>query len=219
MGIQPTGGSTITSVEWIVKGIGVVRFLFVFGEWMDPIMENSIFNNGSNVMGAISLEELIPSDDIILEQLRASGGSLNDAADTTLTSMDQEITLWPIPIEREVIIQPPDVVSQLAAEAADAGLSGNNLLPEAMPQLDGISNILKFAFNMDLSRPADATITETSDFGLPIADIAQNGQTQTFQLKFVRKKNSALTYTPMYSQSPDRSSFVPLTGVENHKLD
>ncbi len=213
-GPEPTGGSTITSIEWLVKGVGAVRFLFAFGDWLDPIVENSLFNNGSNVVSAQTLEAFISADDLISEQLRVSGGSLADAADTVLTGSHQEIVLWPVPIEREIIFLPIDAGSQLAAKAIEAGLSGNDAQPGASPQLDGIPNILKFAFNMDLSRPAFTAINEASNFGLPIADVVQNGQTQTFQLKFVRQKNSALTYTPIYSQSPDRSSFVPLTGIE-----
>ncbi len=207
------GPSTSTSIEWVVKGIGAVRLLFAFGEWLDPIISNSIFNNGSNVVGAISLEELIPESDIFSEHLRASGGNPNDAADTHLTEVGQEIILWPVPEEREYVFE-ADAKSQLETAAVSAGLAGDEALPEAIPQNDGVPNILKFAFNMDLASPDSQTLSGEGNSGLPAISIVEESQTKKLQFDFLRRKNSGLTYTPVYSTDLDPQTFSPATGTE-----
>ncbi|MDG2167270.1 MAG: hypothetical protein P8L44_04990 [Opitutales bacterium] len=169
LGVTDNFGPSITTIEWTVKGVGLVKLLIVFIEWIDPIVDNSIFSNGSGVIGATTLEELIPQDDFISEQLLASGGNANDAEDTILTTTGQQIVLWPIPPEREIAPPPADPATQIENAAASAGLSGEELLPLAMPKRDGVQNLMKFAFNLDFSKPDSRTWLPGSDSGLPLA--------------------------------------------------
>ncbi len=207
-------GSSGTTIEWTVKGIGVVRILTAFGEHLDPILNNSIFNNGSNVVGATTLEDLIGSENITTEQLRVSGGSIVDAADTILTQLNQEIVLWPIPEDREVVMVVADAPSQIAEAAGDAGLSGNDALPLATPHNDRVPNVLKFAFNMNLSKSDTHTLSSGGNSGLPTIDIVGEGQNQTLQLEYIRRKNSGLTYVPEYSTTLAPQSYIAITGPE-----
>ena len=112
------------------------------------------------------------------------------------------------------MLPPADATSQLAAYAADAGLSGNDLLPQAIPQNDGVENIIKFAFNMDLSAPASNVLSNTGTSGLPLVAVIEDSQNKKFQLKYIRRKNSGLTYTPMYSTTLDPQSYLPFYGTE-----
>lgn len=207
------GPTTLTSIEWTVKGIGVVRLLLVDGAWLDEIVRRSVFNNGSNIVGVISLEELIPSIDWFSEILRSSGGSLTDAADTILMGEGQEITLWPIPEEREYVYL-ADPTSQLADAATNAGLSGEELLPLAIPQNDGVPNILKFAFNMDLSNADTHTLSNVGSSGLPAVVVVKDGADRILKIEFIRRKSSGLTYTPIYSPALDPQTFTTVIGPE-----
>ncbi len=212
-GSNEIGPTTLTSIEWTVKGIGVVRLLIASGGWLDEIVSRSLFNNGSNVVGVISLEELIPTSDLFSEILRSSGGNLTDAADTILTDVGQEIILWPIPEEREVVYL-ADPTSQLADAAKNAGLTGDDLTPEAIPMNDGIPNILKFAFNMDLSNADTHTLSNEGSSGLPAVAILKDGTDRILQIDYIRRKNAGLIYTPVYSTSLNPQSFVTVTGIE-----
>ena len=213
-GVTENGPTSLTTIEWTVKGIGIVRMVLVFGEWLDDIVSNSIFDNGSGVVGATSLEQLIPQENWTSEILRASGGDLNDAADTILTSTGQEIILYPIPPEREIIVPPSNPTELIAQAATEAGLNGDDLLPLAVPQQDGVQNLLKYAFNMDMSKPDARPWSPDSNTGLPLAQMTQNNLSEVFQIKYLRRKNSGLTYTPVYSTDLSPLSFTTFPGTE-----
>lgn len=213
-GVTETGPTSITTIEWTVKGIGLVRMVLIFGEWLDDIVQNSLFDNGSNVVGATSLEQLISQDNWVSEILRASGGNLNDAADTILTTTGQEIILYPTPPER-VVVTPPSSPSELITQvASEAGLSGNDLLPEAIPQKDGVPNLLKLAFNLDFSRPDSHVWIPDSNSGLPSPQVRTEELLTLFEIKFLRRKNAGLTYTPVYSTNLAPESFTTFPGTE-----
>ena len=214
LGVTQSGPTSITTIEWSVKGIGQVRMILVFGEWLDDIVNNSIFDNGSGVIGATSLDQLITQEDIVTEILRSSGGNLNDAADTILTTTGQEITLFPIPPERQVVTPPSNPSELIAQVAADAGLSGANLQPEAIPQNDGVSNLLKLAFNLDFSKPDSKVWVNGTNTGLPSPRVTTEDALPQFEIKFIRRKNSGLTYTPVYATDLAPQSFSAFPGSE-----
>ncbi len=105
--------------------------------------------------------------------------------------------------------QPATRVSQIisvlggfAEAAAAAGLTGTDANPAATPFLDGVPNLLKYAFNMNLTGPDSSTMVPGGNKGLPavrFSDSLVGGG--TIQILFVRRRNSDLTYAPQASSS------------------
>jgi hypothetical protein len=85
-----------------------------------------------------------------------------------------------------------------------AGLSGPSAALDASPFNDGVKNLLKYAFNMNLSGPDSATMPLGGSSGLPGITAQQNGGASVFRFEFLRRKNSGLIYTPQ--KSPDISN-------------
>lgn len=105
------------------------------------------------------------------------------------------------------------IASDDADEAVfDIALSGLGVDPAASPAGDGIPNLLKFAFNMDLSAP-DVRILEpgTGTAGLPSVLRTGQGAGAKFRIEYLRRKGSQLTYTPKISG--DLANFQPLAAV------
>lgn len=86
--------------------------------------------------------------------------------------------------------------------AAGNGLSGADLAPTANPANDGVSNLLKYAFNMDPTMPDVTELTPgTGTSGLPAYDTTGSGASSFFRFEFIRRIGSGLIYTP--KKSPD----------------
>jgi len=105
------------------------------------------------------------------------------------------------------------VTAQVAADAviATAGLNGPNAALDATPHNDGVENLLKYAFNMNLSGPDAATMPPGGASGLPGITTQPNGASSVFRYEFVRRRNSGLIYTPQKSgELTNPASWVPL---------
>ncbi|MBT8037288.1 MAG: hypothetical protein KJO21_07055 [Verrucomicrobiae bacterium] len=89
---------TVTRIDWIVKGHGVVRSLPIEGQYLDFLMDLHIFNDGSNVVGATSLANLGLTQNPSSEVLRSSGGHLANPSDTFLVQTNQRLEMWPWPV-------------------------------------------------------------------------------------------------------------------------
>jgi hypothetical protein len=100
---------------------------------------------------------------------------------------------------------------QLLADAmAAAGLSGPNAQPGATPFNDGVSNLLKYAFNMNLAGPDCRTLVPgTGTVGLPVMRIVSG----TVRYEFLRRKNSGLIYTPQQSSNLSNSGWQAASGT------
>jgi len=189
--------TTSTSIEWIVKGIGSIRLLLVSDSWMDLILSESVFNDGSNVVGAIDLDTLISPDYRLVEVLRASGGDLSEATNTVLTKTAQVIELWG---------KSNEVPLSFETYAANAGLTGADASAEAMPFGDGISNWVKYAFKIPLN--VRYGIDSGAGVGLPVLRIDGS----VLRLEYIQRKNAGLVYTPMISSTLAADDFTPLEG-------
>ncbi|MCB1133576.1 MAG: hypothetical protein KDN05_20830, partial [Verrucomicrobiae bacterium] len=91
-----------------------------------------------------------------------------------------------------------------------AGLAGPNASLLATPYEDGVENLLKYAFNMNLSGPDVSTLVPGGTSGLPIHTVDRTGPETVWRVEFLRRKGSGLIYTPMKSTTLD--SFEPMTG-------
>jgi len=102
----------------------------------------------------------------------------------------------------------PDIAvepRQLLQEAVEeAGLVGADQDPMASPFNNGLSNLAKYAFNLDL-RTDDQSVLDEADLsdvsGLPILELTPNEQTggQRASLIYIRNPTLGLDYTPRFS--------------------
>ncbi len=100
----------------------------------------------------------------------------------------------------------PTVLFNLWADAAN--LSGSAASANASPAGDGVSNLLKYAFNLDPSRPdARVLLSGTGTAGMPRIFI-EGGN---FVVEFIRRRNAGLVYTPKLST--DLAIFTTMKGT------
>jgi hypothetical protein len=92
-------------------------------------------------------------------------------------------------------------------------LTGNDTLPGATPFNDGVENLLKYAFNMNLAGPNSSTMAAGGTTGLPTITVPENAPPGTIRVEFLRRKGSGLVYAPQKSTSLDNPSWSPLSGT------
>ena len=97
--------------------------------------------------------------------------------------------------------------------AAAAGLGGSDALASATPFGGGITNLEKYAFNMDLDSLDLRTMVDGGSSGLPLLQI-EAGDTPCWTLQYVRRKGSGLDYTPKMSSTLVSDSFVAVSEAE-----
>ncbi|MEM1083746.1 MAG: choice-of-anchor D domain-containing protein [Verrucomicrobiota bacterium] len=100
------------------------------------------------------------------------------------------------------------------AAMVDAGLRGDDADPDAIPFDDGIENVLKYAFNLDLTGSDASTLEADGDSGLPRYSVVEDGGNFFFRFEFLRRKGSGLIYTPQKSTTLVDADFVALTAPE-----
>lgn len=95
-----------------------------------------------------------------------------------------------------------------------SGLTGPNALPLTIPFNDGVENLLKYAFNMNLSgADSHALIPGTGNSGLPSIGLTGTGPATMIRVEFLRRKGSGLVYTPKRSSTLQPGSFVPISAT------
>lgn len=100
------------------------------------------------------------------------------------------------------------------AMAGGSGLSGTQGEPGAIPHGDGVKNLLKYAFNMNLGG-ADSRIlvAGSGTAGLPSVQIEGVNASRMIKVEFLRRKGSGLTYVAKVSGTLSAGSFTPMTGT------
>lgn len=73
---------------------------------------------------------------------------------------------------------------------------------------DGLPNLIKYAFNLDLTSADHHFLTEGGDSGLPISTVVslQNG-TLMHQFQYIQRAETGIIYTPQFSTTLEDSSF------------
>lgn len=97
----------------------------------------------------------------------------------------------------------------------EAGLEGIAAEPGAVPHADGVENLLKYAFNLNLGAADCRTLVPgTGTAGLPVvAASTQDGPT-VLRFEYIRRKDAGLVYQPKFSadlntwSAPDREPVV-----------
>ena len=98
-----------------------------------------------------------------------------------------------------------------------AGLTGLNGLPEAIPFNDGVNNLLKYAFNLDLSGPDNRTLEPNGVAGLPFGEAFALAGDPFFRFEYVGLTNNDVIYEPQMSSTLEPGSFVPIPGVPSQE--
>lgn len=98
---------------------------------------------------------------------------------------------------------------QSATDAA--GLSGVGAQPLGIPLSDGIPNLLKYAFNLDLGVAGGARMGAGGTSGLPSIVGQGEGAGRVLRFEFVRRKGSGLAYLPMKGDSLGPGNWMPLS--------
>jgi ELWxxDGT repeat protein len=99
----------------------------------------------------------------------------------------------------------------LSAAFSSAGLTGSDALPDAQPFNDGVPNLLKYAFNMNLAGPDTSKLPPgTGTSGLPAITTPEDAPPGTLQFEFLRRKDSGLVYTPQKSTGLDGTGWAPV---------
>ena len=83
--------------------------------------------------------------------------------------------------------------------------------PTAVPHHDGVSNLLKYAFNLNPAVPDTRTLGPGSETaGLPSLTVAPDAQSSAFLFQYLRRKARGIVYLPLCSTQLAPASFVPL---------
>ena len=74
-------------------------------------------------------------------------------------------------------------------------------LPEAEPFGDGVANLLKYAFKLDLAGPDSRRLERGAGAasGLPAVELDDTGESPELVFEFLRRRNSGLVYQPKFS--------------------
>ena len=98
--------------------------------------------------------------------------------------------------------------------ATTAKLSGHLAAPLSTPFNDGVSNLLKYAFNMKGDNADSLTLDPSSGTsGLPTAVTVTSQNYITLRLHYMRRINSGLIYSPQFSSSLSSETYLPMTGI------
>jgi formylglycine-generating enzyme required for sulfatase activity len=98
----------------------------------------------------------------------------------------------------------PGLTSAYDSWVSNIGLSGEDGAKDAMPQKDGVANILKFAFNLNPNAPDVRRLNPGTGglAGLPCGTISNGPNGKTLTIEFIRRKSSSnpgITYTVEFS--------------------
>lgn len=95
--------------------------------------------------------------------------------------------------------------------ASSAGLSGPQASPRATPFGDGVENLVKYAFNMNLGGADTRTMVQGGNAGLPLVAVSgASTAAPVLSVEFLRRKGSGISYVPQRSSS--LNSFVSMAG-------
>ena len=98
--------------------------------------------------------------------------------------------------------------------ATASGLAPEKQKHDASPSGDGTTNLMKFAFNLDASRPdVHRMAPGTGTSGLPSVRMIDAPGGRTFRIEYLQRRNSGLIYVPLVSQSLRPGSFSARSGV------
>ena len=97
---------------------------------------------------------------------------------------------------------------------AEAGLAGPDAEPLAMPFGDGVTNLEKYAFNLNLAGNDSRTMEAGGVAGLPRNGVVEIDGESFLRVEYLRRRGSGLTYATEFSSTLSNGSFVAATASE-----
>lgn len=97
--------------------------------------------------------------------------------------------------------------------AAAAGLTGGDAEPCSTPFHDGVSNLMKYACNMNLAGPDRHTMAPGGTSGLPSGTFDETPGNVLLRFEYLRRKASGLIYSPQKSETLAEGSFGEMGGT------
>ena len=197
------GSNGTTRLETTLRGPGTLRFRWMVSsengyDFLRFAVGGSVRASRSGTStGWLERVETIPEGDHIVSWTYSKDGSVDTGLDAGFLD------------EVSFIRTPPS----MEEAAASAGLQGNDVLPSATPFGDGVENLLKYAFNMNLAGPdTSRMVPGTGSSGLPSVMLAETPGGPVLRVEFVRRRGAGLIYTPKFSTG--LSGFQPMTGPQ-----
>lgn len=120
---------------------------------------------------------------------------------------DGQQAIWQVELDAD--LTPMEMIDNATVAA---GLSGDDALLTAEPFNDGVPNLLKYAFNMNLASPDASTMAAGGASGLPRAALVEEAGQSYWQVEYLVRKDSGLVYTPKKSTTLEPESFVEMVG-------
>ena len=97
--------------------------------------------------------------------------------------------------------------------ASGSGLTGSDAEPDANPFNDGVNNLLKYAFNMNLGAADSHGMALGGNSGLPAIMLVGSGPATMIRVEYLRRIGSGLVYAPKRSINLGSGTFVPMIGT------
>jgi hypothetical protein len=218
--VFPVGLTTVEATAQDAVGQAVTgRFVVTVRDTTPPVVTapaNRSVAAASAAGAVVTYDEGTATDAVAVTTLTYDppSGSLLPVGDNVVTVTARDAAGNEGTSSFTVTITPPPVTPlQRAANAMTAaGLTGPNAALNATPHLDGVENLLKYAFNMNLSGPDSRTMASGGSSGLPGITAQPSGPSSIFRYEFLRRRNSGLIYTPQKNGDlTNPNAWVPLT--------
>lgn len=194
---QSLAATSAARVQWLRGGSAPEVERVVFERSADGVAWSAL-GNGTRITGGWELSGLsLP----VSGHLRARGRVPGGGASSSVIEQKVTYNLAASPFETAVTA---------------AGLTGPHASAGAEPFGDGVANLLKFAFNLNLAGPDASPLKPGSgNAGLPFFGVETTAGGPVFRVEYLRRANARLTYTPKVSPDLSPGSFASLTGPES----
>ena len=179
--------------------------------------------NGIFVSDGKKLEKVIRTGDIlegqVVTEIIGYPSNRQNTTDQTASNRNGQFVYYAeLGGEQGLFIYSQGPKQNFADAMTFAGLSGDDALATATPYNDDVKNLLKYAFNMNLSgSDVRGLIPGTGTSGLPSVTYSRSGSTTTLRVEFVRRIGSGIIYIPKRSSKLNDSSWVTLSDVPTIK--
>lgn len=111
----------------------------------------------------------------------------------------------------DFVITTQSAATVISNTISNAGLGGSDAALLAAPNDDGVPNLIKYAFNMDLTAPDNNSMSSGGNGGLPVGNLAENEAGEpVLRVEYVRRKGSGLVYSAVKSST--LGTFTPMVG-------
>ncbi|MBK1790631.1 choice-of-anchor D domain-containing protein [Persicirhabdus sediminis] len=180
--LKNVGDASLSLSDYLIEGVASSDFAFV-----------------SSPPASLAAGE---SASIELQFAPSSAG--DRSASLTIANNDLDEGAFVIQLAGEAIAP----AALFADAAAEVGLVGDDALPTAQPFADGSSNLLKYAFNMQLGEADRSHMTIAGTSGLPLIERQQEDGDDYLVMVYLQRRGVGLVYECQLSSDLAEDGFV-----------